>query len=112
MVIDSGTYRWLLFLMSLMFRISSNLRVSLLVIIRFQRLFVMLLTRNLFLSKTSSPRSTGITTTITSCITGMSSVYPDVGNIDSTIPLDFTNVSWNLKSRLKSIIGIDLCLYW
>ena len=41
-------------------------------------------------------------------MTDMSSVDLGVGNISSTIPLDLSNVSLNLKSRSESVIGKDL----
>ena len=64
--------------------------------------------KRLFLSRTSCSRNSGISTSTTSSITGISSVDSRVRNVSSIIPLDLTNVSPNLKSRLESIIGIDL----
>ena len=54
------------------------------------------------------PSNGGISTSTTSSMTDMSIVDPTVGTICLTIPLDVTNVSPNLKSRLESITGIYL----
>ena len=59
-------------------------------------------------SRTSSPSNAAISTSTTSNMIGMSIVDPGIGNISSTIPLDLTNVSPNIKSQLEYITGIDL----
>ena len=59
-------------------------------------------------SRTPNPSSGGILKSTTSSMTGMSRVNPGVGSTSSTIPIDLTNVSPNLRTCLESIMGKDL----
>ena len=62
----------------------------------------------MFASRASNHSNGGISTSISSSLTGMSSVDQVVRIISSIIQLDPTYASLNLKSRFESFIGIYL----
>ena len=83
----------------------SNLSGSLLVTMKLQRWLVTLSTRRLSPFRASYPCGGGITTSTKSIMVGISSVDSGVGSISSTMPLDLTNVSANLKSCWNLLLG-------
>ena len=104
----NGTYRWLSFLMSLVFHIYSNCSGSLHVKILLHKCPVMLSIKRLLPSSTSNSNRAGMLTSTISISIGISLTLTSVGKINSIMPLNLMSMSPNWKSRSGSIMGMEL----